>query len=72
MGMNSSTKHSLSFGCPGIYVFLGASYLMHTRVFSIAIHFAMGTRIALAPAVLASVYRDLGLLKGKIVASNQW
>ncbi|XP_007214250.2 protein MAINTENANCE OF MERISTEMS [Prunus persica] len=53
------------------YVFLGANYLIHTRVFSIAIHLAMGTRIALAPAVLASVYRDLGLLKGKIVASNQ-
>jgi hypothetical protein len=31
-------------------------------VFRIAIHLAYGTRIALAPAVLASIYRDLSLL----------
>ncbi|XP_054811331.1 uncharacterized protein LOC129312685 [Prosopis cineraria] len=33
--------------------------------FSIALHLARGTRIALAPVVLASIYRDLTLLKGK-------
>ncbi|XP_047340077.1 protein MAIN-LIKE 2-like [Impatiens glandulifera] len=32
-------------------------------VFPVAIHLARGARIALAPAVLASLYRDLGLLK---------
>ncbi|WCJ32889.1 Aminotransferase-like plant mobile domain family protein [Euphorbia peplus] len=37
-------------------------------VFPIAIHLARGTRIALAPAVLASIYRDLSLLKQKIVS----
>ncbi|WCJ32895.1 Aminotransferase-like plant mobile domain family protein [Euphorbia peplus] len=37
-------------------------------VFSIAIHLARGTRIALAPAVLATIYRDLSLLKEKMVA----
>lgn len=34
-------------------------------VFPIAILLAQGTKIALAPAVLASIYRDLGLLRNK-------
>ncbi|KAK4258313.1 hypothetical protein QN277_007772 [Acacia crassicarpa] len=33
------------------------------QIFRIAIHVARGSRIALAPAVLASIYRDLTLLK---------
>ncbi|XP_065862347.1 uncharacterized protein [Euphorbia lathyris] len=37
-------------------------------VFPIAIHLARGTRIALAPAVLSTIYRDLTLLKQKIVS----
>ncbi|WCJ32891.1 Aminotransferase-like plant mobile domain family protein [Euphorbia peplus] len=37
-------------------------------VFPIAIYLARGTRIALAPAVLGSIYRDLTLLKQKIVS----
>ncbi|WCJ32890.1 Aminotransferase-like plant mobile domain family protein [Euphorbia peplus] len=37
-------------------------------VFQVAVHLARGTRIALAPAVLASIYRDLSLLKQNIVA----
>lgn len=37
-------------------------------VFPIALHLARGTRIALAPAVLASIYRDMSSLKEKIVA----
>ncbi|KAM0997540.1 hypothetical protein ACFX2I_007397 [Malus domestica] len=45
--------------------------ITHRPVFSIAIHLARGIKIALAPAVLASIYKDLGLLKRKIVASNQ-
>lgn len=32
-------------------------------VFQVAVRLALGTRIALAPAVLASIYRDLGLVK---------
>ncbi|XVF77521.1 hypothetical protein PTKIN_Ptkin14bG0051300 [Pterospermum kingtungense] len=39
-------------------------------VFPIAIHLARGTRIALAPAVLANIYRDLSWLKQNIVAST--
>ncbi|XP_050216440.1 uncharacterized protein LOC126667493 [Mercurialis annua] len=38
------------------------------RIFPIAIHLARGVRIALAPAVLANIYSDLTLLKGKIVS----
>lgn len=36
-------------------------------VFPIAINLARGTRIALAPAVLASIYRDLTLLNNSII-----
>ncbi|KAM1149980.1 hypothetical protein PS2_030298 [Malus domestica] len=53
------------------YVFLNPPYRIHNTVFSIAIHLARGTRIALAPAVLASIYRDLGVLKKAIVESNR-
>ncbi|XP_068497873.1 uncharacterized protein [Phaseolus vulgaris] len=35
-------------------------------VFPIAIHLARGTKLALAPAVLANIYRDLSLLNNKI------
>ncbi|GMJ10339.1 hypothetical protein HRI_004703100 [Hibiscus trionum] len=41
------------------------------NVFSIAVHLARGTRIALGPAVLAQIYTDLSLLKQKIVASTR-
>uniref|UniRef100_M4DQX0 RRM domain-containing protein n=2 Tax=Brassica campestris TaxID=3711 RepID=M4DQX0_BRACM len=34
------------------------------RVFAIAVRLARGERVALAPAVLASVYRDLGAITG--------
>ncbi|KAK6229679.1 Aminotransferase-like [Theobroma cacao] len=40
------------------------------HVFPIAIHLARGTRVALAPAVLSSIYRDLSLLKGWFFSSN--
>ncbi|XP_070675793.1 uncharacterized protein [Malus domestica] len=45
--------------------------IIHRPVFSIAIHLARGTRIALAPAILSSVYNDLGVLKTATVDSNQ-
>ncbi|KAB2615681.1 hypothetical protein D8674_022269 [Pyrus ussuriensis x Pyrus communis] len=53
------------------YVFVSGRYRIHNDVFSVAIHLARGTRIALAPAVLASIYRDLGVLKMAIVDSNK-
>ncbi|KAK0588457.1 hypothetical protein LWI29_001287 [Acer saccharum] len=49
------------------------SYSIVTQsVFPIAIHLAGGTKIALAPAILASIYRDLSLLKEKIVALTKF
>ncbi|GMY24747.1 serine/threonine-protein phosphatase 7 long form like [Fagus crenata] len=53
------------------YVFQNAGKSIRDCVFSIAIHLARGRKIALAPAVLASIYKDLSLLKEKIVASNK-
>ncbi|GMY24751.1 serine/threonine-protein phosphatase 7 long form like [Fagus crenata] len=53
------------------YVFQNAGKSIRYCVFSIAIHLARGRKIALAPAVLASIYKDLSLLKEKIVASNK-
>ncbi|KAK0602133.1 hypothetical protein LWI29_030642 [Acer saccharum] len=49
------------------------SYSIVTQsVFPIAIHLARGTKIALAPAILASIYRDLTFLKEKIVALTEF
>ncbi|XP_059638820.1 protein MAINTENANCE OF MERISTEMS-like [Cornus florida] len=54
------------------FVFPGNVYsTIGKHVFPIAIHLARGTRIALAPPVLASLYRDLSLLKETIVASAE-
>ncbi|KAL9441543.1 hypothetical protein AB3S75_020107 [Citrus x aurantiifolia] len=50
------------------FVFPRSYCLIVKSVFPIAVHLARGTRIALAPAILASLYRDLSLLKEKIVA----
>ncbi|KAK0602357.1 hypothetical protein LWI29_032582 [Acer saccharum] len=52
------------------FVFPVSSVILRA-VFPIAIHLARGTRIALAPAILAGIYRDLSLLKEKIVALAQ-
>lgn len=41
-----------------------------TAVFPIAVNLARGKRIALAPAVLASIYRDLSLLRKTMIAST--
>uniref|UniRef100_A0A803LYD7 Aminotransferase-like plant mobile domain-containing protein n=1 Tax=Chenopodium quinoa TaxID=63459 RepID=A0A803LYD7_CHEQI len=56
------------------YVFSTNHYCKISQdVFPIAIYLARGTRIALAPAVLASIYRDLSLLKDKIAGIlNEW
>ncbi|TXG67761.1 hypothetical protein EZV62_009036 [Acer yangbiense] len=41
-------------------------------LFPIAVHLAGGTKIALAPTILAKIYRDLSLLKEKIVAVTKF
>jgi hypothetical protein len=49
------------------YVFPASLYCnIGKNIFPIALHLARGTRIALAPAVLASIYWDLRLLKENI------
>ncbi|TXG67770.1 hypothetical protein EZV62_009045 [Acer yangbiense] len=52
------------------FVFPVSSVILRA-VFPIAIHLARGTRIALAPAILAGIYSYLSLLKEKIVALAQ-
>ncbi len=51
------------------YVFVTNHQTIDEHLFPVAIQLARGTRIALAPAVLASIYRDLSFLKGEIVAA---
>ncbi|CAK8565546.1 unnamed protein product [Lathyrus sativus] len=50
-----------------IFVFPHKYNLVKSCLFPIAIHLARGNRIALAPAVLASLYNDLNLFKETIV-----
>lgn len=47
------------------------NYLIEKRVFSMAIRLARGTQLALAPAVLSSIYGDLGLLKQSLIDSTK-
>ncbi|XP_028802703.1 uncharacterized protein LOC114757789 [Neltuma alba] len=49
-----------------VFVFPGRSLHIRSIVFPIAIHLARGNAVALAPAVLASIYKDLSLLKQAI------
>ncbi|KAF7141864.1 hypothetical protein RHSIM_Rhsim06G0215600 [Rhododendron simsii] len=53
------------------HVFPYGHNVINRNVFSIAIHLARGTRIALAPAVLSWLYRDLRRLKNAIVLSKR-
>lgn len=51
------------------YVFSSnARGMIRSIVFPIAIHLSRGTKLALASPVLASLYKDIGLLKGDIAA----
>ncbi|GMI79423.1 hypothetical protein HRI_001611600 [Hibiscus trionum] len=58
------------------FVFVCSTSLTYigSHVFPIAIHLARGNRVALAPAVLSSIYRDLNLIKdgffGSVVAQT--
>ena len=53
------------------YVFPSSFCIVVKSIFPLAVHLARGTRIALAPALLASIYRDLNLLKENIVALSE-
>ncbi|KAF3453493.1 hypothetical protein FNV43_RR03933 [Rhamnella rubrinervis] len=48
-----------------------SNYLIEKRVFNTAIRLAKGTRLALAPAVLSSIYGELGLLNQKLLDSTR-
>ena len=50
-----------------IFVFPDRYFTVKSSLFPIAIHLARGNTIALAPAVLASLYNDLSLFKKQIV-----
>ncbi|GMN51541.1 hypothetical protein TIFTF001_020689 [Ficus carica] len=70
MGSGSKIEHEafLSFWLSQ-HVFPSVNYFVGHFVFPIAIRFAKGIRIALAPAVLASIYHDLRSLNEKLIAS---
>ena len=72
MGSGSKLEHEafLSYWLSK-FVFPLCEYRIERQNFPIAILLARGTRIALAPAVLSSIYSDLGLLKEKLVASTK-
>ncbi|KAK7859264.1 hypothetical protein CFP56_007749 [Quercus suber] len=72
MGNGSKYEHEafLSYWLSK-FVFPMPHYRIEKRNFPLAIHLARGTQIALAPAVLSSVYTDLGLLKEKLFASKK-
>ncbi|XP_021663570.2 uncharacterized protein LOC110652309 [Hevea brasiliensis] len=55
-----------------MFVFHDSENTLRDCIFPIAIHLAEGELVALAPAVLASIYRDLGLLKAQIVAVTEF
>ncbi|KAF2318468.1 hypothetical protein GH714_008018 [Hevea brasiliensis] len=52
------------------FVFQNSAQTIRKNVFPIAINLARGIPVALAPAVLASIYRDLSRLKGIIISSK--
>ncbi|KAL5717711.1 hypothetical protein ACHQM5_010683 [Ranunculus cassubicifolius] len=68
MGRNGDLEHAafLSFWLSR-YVFPSkAMDIIHKQVFPIAVHLSQSTRIALAPAVLASLYRDMRVMKEQL------
>lgn len=71
MNSGKELEHQAFLACwLSRYVFAGVHDTISEHVFPVAIQLARGTRIALAPAVLASIYRDLSLLKEKIVVAT--
>ncbi|CAA7026690.1 unnamed protein product [Microthlaspi erraticum] len=53
------------------FVFPNSADLLRDLLFPAAIQLAKGVRLALAPAVLAGVYRDLGVLKEHIAGYSE-
>ncbi|XP_050217144.1 protein MAIN-LIKE 2-like [Mercurialis annua] len=53
------------------FVFYDSERILNAQVFPIAIRLAKGEIVALAPPVLASIYRDLGLLKATLLSVSE-
>ncbi|KAK1358492.1 hypothetical protein POM88_051748 [Heracleum sosnowskyi] len=51
------------------FVFVSSNDHIAVKDFCVAIHLSRGTRIALAPVILASIYREMRLLHNSIVES---
>ena len=68
MSNESNLEHEAFLCCwLSRFVFPGRSYKSILKsVFPVAIQLARGTKLALAPAVLANIYRDLRLLNEKV------
>ncbi|KAF3966047.1 hypothetical protein CMV_009816 [Castanea mollissima] len=72
MDSGSEVEHEAFLACwLSRYVFITTRDSISKHLFPIAIQLARGTRIALAPAVLASIYRDLSSFKEKMIASSK-
>ncbi|XP_013589026.1 PREDICTED: uncharacterized protein LOC106297302 [Brassica oleracea var. oleracea] len=68
MGTRGELEHAAFLGLWLSYFVLPTRYChVDQAVLSIAIHLSRGTRIALAPPVLAHLYADLSLLKEHII-----
>ncbi|KAL5737938.1 hypothetical protein ACOSP7_030699 [Xanthoceras sorbifolium] len=73
MGSGSDIEHEAFLALwLSRFVFPGSFSVIDLAVFPIAVQLSRGTRIALAPAILASIYRDLGLLKQRIAALDDF
>ncbi|XP_023632928.1 uncharacterized protein LOC111828666 [Capsella rubella] len=53
------------------FVFPSSGDVLREKLFPAAIQLAQGVKLALAPAVLAGIYRDLGALKKHLAGSNE-
>ena len=70
MDGGSEFEHEAFLSCwLSRYVLQNSSKTIRECAFPIAIHLVRGRKIALAPAVLASIYKDLSLFKEKMIAS---
>ncbi|GLT59408.1 hypothetical protein SLA2020_322280 [Shorea laevis] len=78
MGYFMGTRHELEHEAflslwLSRFVLVSSSYYEYIvqHAFPIAIRLARGTRFAIAPVVLSSIYRDLGFLKNGFFGSNE-
>ena len=71
IGKGNELEHE-AFLATWLSIFVFPNEIVKSYLFPIAIHLARGNPIALAPAVLASIYKDLSLLKKTIVGLKNY